>query len=57
MLGVGGRETGKDPIDIIADLNFGPIQRIFLKNKLKWKKWPKDFEEFFKNKKIAGLLW
>jgi len=35
MLGVGGRETGKDPIDIIADLNFGPIQRIFLKNKLK----------------------
>jgi hypothetical protein len=29
MLGVGGRETGKDPFDIIADPYFGPIQRIF----------------------------
>jgi hypothetical protein len=31
MLGVAGREAGKDPFDIIADPNFGPIQRIFFK--------------------------
>jgi hypothetical protein len=33
---------GRDPFDIIADPNFGPIQRIFYFY-FKRKKWPKDF--------------